>query len=318
MKRPDLTLDERYTIQLALLGNLLVDDIARALRRDRSTLYDEIKRGRRHRTGQYCPHRAQRRHNRARSRCGLNAKTKSATLWNHVYTKLKKGMTPDEIAGRLNVTGVSTPITAQGIYQHIYRHQWQRWLKSYKRRQHMNRPAKRKWHGTAKRIQERSLDAALRIEFGHFEVDSMIGKRSDKKRTLVIVERQSLYTFLLVVRNTNALLIAKRLKRCLESTGLPFLSLTSDRGWEFSALGDVMPDKAFICDPHQPNQRGTNENQIGRLRLDLPKGVSMNNLTARKLKRIQHAHNNIPRAALGYLTPFEVAFDCPPPVGSCC
>jgi IS30 family transposase len=38
----------------------------------------------------------------------------------------------------------------------------------------------------------------------------------------------------------------------------------------------------------------------------------------KKLKRIADAHNDTPRAALGYWTPTEVAFNCPPPVGSCC
>ena len=33
------------------------------------------------------------------------------------------------------------------------------------------------------------------------------------------------------------------------------------------------PGKAYVCDPRQPNQRGTNENPIGRLRADLPKGM---------------------------------------------
>lgn len=317
MKRPDLTLDERYTVHNALLCGLSPREIARAIRRHPSTLYDELKRGRRHRGGPYCPHRAQRRHDRARQRCGLNAKTKSEATWQEVKAQLKMGKTPDDISGRLKLIKSPMQVSAQGIYQHVYRYQWQCWLKSVKRRKHLKRPARRRWHGSAKQIQERPLDAALRIEFGHYEVDSMIGMRRDKKRTLVLVERQSLYTFLLVVRNTNAKSIARKLKRCLEASGLPFLSLTSDRGWEFTALGDVMPGQAYICDPHQPNQRGTNENQIGRLRLDLPKGVSMDNLTARKLKRIADKHNHNPRAALGYLTPHEVAFDCPPPVGSC-
>ena len=318
MKRPDLTLDERYTIHNALLCGLPTCEIARAIRRHTSTVYDELKRGRRHRCGQYCPHRAQRRHDRARQRSGLNAKTKSDAVWNEVKTQLKMGKTPDDISGRLRLIQSPMQVSAQGIYRHIHCHHWQRWLKSIKRRKHLQRPARRPWNGSAKRIQERSHDAALRIEFGHYEVDSMIGKRSDKKRTLVIVERQSLYIFLLVVRNTNAKSIARKLKRCLTASGLPFLSLTSDRGWEFTALGDVMPEHAYICDPHQPNQRGTNENQIGRLRLELPKGITMDNLTATKLNRIAYKHNHNPRAVLGYWTPHEVAFDCPPLVGSCC
>jgi transposase, IS30 family len=315
MRRSDLTLDERYLIQNALLGGLNPDEIARLIRRDRSTLYDEVKRGRRHRCGQYCPHRAQRRHDRARRRCGRNAPVKPTALWQEVKTELKAGKTPDEIAGRLKLLNAPDCISAQGIYQHIWRHQWQRWLKSVKRRQHLKRPARRPWNGSAQAIQARPHDAALRIEFGHFEVDSMIGKRSDKKRVVVVVERQSLYTLLLRVKHPSAKSVARRLRRCLAACGLPFLSVTSDRGWEFTALDDYLPGKVYVCDPHAPNQRGTNENQIGRLRLDLPKGISVDNVSAAKLKRIAHKHNHTPRKALGYWTPYEVAFDCPPPVG---
>ena len=318
MKRSDLTLNERYLIHNAVLCGLTPDEMARALRRDRSTIYDELKRGRRHRRGQYCPHRAQRRHDRSRQRCGRNAPGKSATLWQVVDRQLKAGKTPEEIAGRLKCIRAPVQVSMQAIYDHVWRHQRRHWLKSVRRRKHLKRPARRSWNGSAMPIQERSLDAALRIEFGHFEVDSMIGKRADRKRVVVVVERQSLFTCLLLVNHLSAKSVARQLKRRLATCGLPFLSLTSDRGWEFTALADYMPGKAYVCDPHAPNQRGTNENQIGRLRLDLPKGVSMNTLRTSKLKRIEHKHNHTPRKALGYLTPFEVAFDRPPPVGICC
>lgn len=315
MRRSDLTLDERYLIHNALLGGLKPDEIAGVIRRDRSTIFDEVKRGCRHRRGQYCPHRAQRRHDRARLRCGRNAHGKPMALWQGVKKELKAGKTPDEIAGRLRLLNASDCVSTQGIYQHTWRHQWQRWLKSVMRRKHLKRPARRPWNGSAQPIQARSHDAALRIEFGHFEIDSMVGKRTDKKRVVVVVERQSLYTLLLRVKHLSAKSVARQLRRCLAACGLPFLSVTSDRGWEFTALDDYMPGKVYVCDPHAPNQRGTNENQIGRLRLDLPKGISVDNLSAAKLKRIAHKHNHTPRKALGYWTPFEVAFDCPPPVG---
>lgn len=315
MKRSDLTLDERYLIQNALLGGLMPDEIATVIRRHRSTIYDEIKRGCRHRRGQYCPHRSQRRRDRARLRCGGNGQGKPMALWQEVKKELKAGKTPDEIAGRLKLLHASGGVSEQGIYKHIWRHQWQRWIKSVRRRKHLKRPARRLWNGSAQPIQARSHDAALRIEFGHFEVDSMVGKRTDKKRVVVVVERQSLYTLLLRVKHLSAKSVARQLRRVLATCGLPLLSLTSDRGWEFTALNDYMPGKVYVCDPHAPNQRGTNENQIGRLRLDLPKGVSVDNFSAAKLQRIAHKHNHTPRKALGYWTPFEVAFDCPPPVG---
>lgn len=312
MKRPDLSLDERYLIHNGVLGGFTAPQIGLMLRRHRACISAELKRGLVR--GHYCPHAAQRRHDRARRRCGLNARGKSAALWQQVKAELKRGRTPDEIAGQLAFVRQTPQISFQAIYQGIKRYQWQRWLKSVRRRKHLKRPARRPYSGTAQPIRERSINAALRIEFGHVEADSMHGKKSDHQQVIVIVERQSLFTVLLLVKQRNAARIARQIKARLQSWGLPFLSITTDRGWEFSAIGDVFNDKAYVCDPNQPNQRGTNENQIGRLRIELPKGVSMNNLSAAKLKRIENKHNHTPRKALGYRTPFEVAFACSPHV----
>jgi len=312
MKRPDLTLDERYLIHNAVLGDLAVSEIGRMLRRHRSCIDSELKRG--NVRGRYCPHAAQRRSDKARLRCGRNAPGKEAALWQSVKAGLKLGMTPDEIAGRMSFEQKTPQISFQAVYQGIKRYQWQRWLKSVKRRKHLKRPARRPYTGHAKPIRERAEDANLRIEFGHVEADSMHGKKSDDKQVIVIVERQSLFTTLLLVTRRNAERIARQIKARLQTWGLPFLSVTTDRGWEFSALGDVFDGQAYVCDPHQPNQRGTNENQIGRLRIELPKGVSMNNVTSAKLKKIENIHNHTPRKALGYRTPYEIAFQCPPHV----
>jgi transposase, IS30 family len=312
MKRPDLTLDERYLIHNAVLGGLATSEIGRMLRRHRSCIDTELKRGKVR--GRYCPHAAQRRRDKARRRCGRNARGKDAALWRRVKAGVKRGMTPDEIAGRMAFEQKASQISFQAVYQGIKRYQWQRWLKSVKRRKHLKRPARRPYNGRAKPIGERAEDADLRIEFGHVEADSMHGKKSDDKQVIVIVERQSLYTTLLLATRRNAKRIARQIKARMQTWGLPFLSVTTDRGWEFSALGDVFEGQAYVCDPHQPNQRGTNENQIGRLRIELPKGVSMNKVTSAKLKKIENKHNHTPRKALGYLTPYEVAFQCPPHV----
>jgi transposase, IS30 family len=312
MKRPDLTLEERYLIHHAVLGGLAVSETARLLRRHRSCIDAEIKRGQVR--GHYCPHAAQRRRDRARWRCGRNAAGKPARLWQGVKAGLKIGFTPDEVAGRLVMEDEGAQISFQAIYRGIQRYQWRHWLKSVKRRQHLKRPARHPYAGKAKPIRQRPEEASLRIAFGHVEVDSMHGKKSDRKQVIVLVERQSLYTLLMLVNKQNAERIARQIKERLDSSGLCWCSVTSDRGWEFSALGEVFDGKAYVCDPHQPNQRGTNENQIGRLRIELPKGVSLDRLTASKLKKIEHKHNHTPRKALGYLTPYEVAFHYSPHV----
>ena len=106
------------------------------------------------------------------------------------------------------------------------------------------------------------------------------------------------------------------MKRRLDGNGIAFMSVTTDRGSEFQATGDILGDKAFVCDAYSPNQRGTNENQIGMLRRDLPKGMTLDNLTHATVRKIENKYNDTPRKCLGFRTPSEVVFGHPPRVGT--
>ena len=181
------------------------------------------------------------------------------------------------------------------------RYAWHQQLYSARVRRRLKRPAKRPYTGRAKRIGERAAEVLTRIELGDWEADCALGKKRDLKRIIVLVERQSLYEALVLLPRHNAKLTAQLIAKTFARSTLPFNTVTTDRGTEFAAMGDVFPDKAYVCDAYRPNQRGTNENQIGRLRADLPKGASMDNLTQAKLNKIQYKHNHTPRKCLGFL-----------------
>lgn len=315
MSRSPLTLEERYLIHAGFVGKLPVAQMARELRRDRSVIYDEYHRGR-DAVGHYCPHRGQRYRDAASARSAANVLGKRAQVWQEVKVLIKQGWSPEQISGRRALLGDADTVSIQGIYGTVERYGWGKWLHTARLRRHLKRPARRKWNGSAPSIHERDKDVRLRIDIGHWEADTAVGKRKDKKRLLVMVERQSLYLQLAPLNRIEAALTARVMKRHLDTCGIPFNSVATDRGTEFRATGDVMPGKAFVCDPHAPDQRGTNENQIGMLRVDLPKGVSMENLTPAKCRRLEAKYNHRPRKCLGFLTPYEVAFNCQPLVGT--
>lgn len=313
MKRTHLTLDERYLIHACLVARWSMNEIAAEVSRHRSTLYAEIRRGH-NKAGHYCPHHAQRSSDAARAASVANAPCKSAAEWAKVGTQLKGGHSPEQISGRRQLLHDACPISPQAIYNATVRNNWTHHLYRSRVRRLLKRPAPRPWQGTAKSVHERDPEVHLRIGIGDWEADCALGKKRDKQRTLVLVERQSLYEQLVLLPNGTAKATAQRLKKALLGSGLPFRSVTTDRGSEFSTLGAMFPDQAYACDAYQPNQRGTNENQIGRLRADLPKGQSRDKLTQARLTRIQDKHNHTPRKCLGFLTPHEVAFNCSPRV----
>ena len=315
MNRSPLTLEERYLIHAGFVAKLPFAAIARELSRDRSVIYDEYHRGR-DAAGSYCPHRAQRHRNAASARSAANARCKPVETWQEVKQLIKQGWSPEQISGRRRLLDHPTSVSFQAIHQAAKRLGWERWLHTARLRKHLKRPARRPWNGSAQSIHQRGKDVQSRVDIGHWEADTATGKQKDQKRLLVMNERQSLYMQLGLLNRAEATPTAQMMKRRLDNCGVPFESVTTDRGAEFRATGDVMVGKAFVCDPHAPNQRGTNENQIGMLRVDLPKGVSMENLTPARLRRLEHKYNHRPRKCLGFLTPHEVAFHCPPLVGT--
>ena len=313
MSGPCLTYEERYQIHAGLMARLPIAVIAEGLGRHRSSLYDEIKRGGGRR---YCPERAQRHRNARRARSAANGQRKPAAAWRQVGRQLSQGWSPEQISGRRTLLRDPVSISTPAIYAAVARFQWTARLYRARLRQHLKRPARRLWCGTAQSIHVRAQEVFARLHIGHWEADTAVGKKKDAQRLLVMVERQSLYMELVLLRRYEAELTGQAMARRLGRNGIAFTSVATDRGTEFTTTGKVFKEKAFACDPHAPNQRGTNENQIGMIRPDFPKGVSMDDLTPARVRRLQQKYNHRPRKSLGYLTPYEVAFNCPPLVGT--
>lgn len=315
MSGSTLTLEERYLIHAGTVAKLRVADIAKQLRRNRSSIYDELKRGQ-DSAGAYCAHRGQQAREAASARSAANVVGKSCAQWRSIKASLEKGWTPEQICGRRAFLKSAAPISFQAIYATTKRNGWEHLLPTARARRNLKRPARRPWSGRARPIQERDPDVGMRHQIGNWEADTMTGKKKDSKRLLVMCERQSLYMNLALLNSAEAKPTARSMKRRLETNGIAFLSVTTDRGSEFCATGEAMGGKAFVCDAYTPNQRGTNENQIGMLRRDLPKGMTMDNLTRADVRKLEHKYNNTPRKCLGFRTPSEVVFGHPPRVGT--
>lgn len=307
-----LTLEERYQFFEYRLAELPMTQIATLMARDRSNLYDELKRCAK---GKYCPVLAQAHRVETQATSAANGPRKPARVKQAIKRRLDEDWSPDQISGRFELLQ-KEGMSRQGIYDLAYREGWEKQL----RRRQMNggKPyhPRKLWTGSAKSIHERDKDVMDRDQIGHWETDTVTGRKSDQQRVLASHERQSLYAKFRLLKTVRAKKVARCLRRDIVEAGLPFESITSDRGPEFMALGDEFPEQAFVCDPYQPNQRATNENQIGPLRQYLPKGKSADKLTQRQLKKYQDKLNHRPRKCLGYLTPHEVMFKCYPTVGN--
>ncbi len=236
---------------------------------------------------------------------------KDAVLQEHVRKKLKKGWSPEVIAGRLKKKHGRAVVSHETIYRWAYAEGLVASLPRGKPRRHRRRYRLKASRGTqglglVPKIEDRPKAVSSRSRFGDWEGDSMLGRR--KKGAIICVqqERRSRFVLFSKCRDKSASQTRKAVRRKLTrvSPGLR-RTLTLDRGTE-NAEWDTFGLPVFFCDPYSSWQKGSVENVIGLLRRYLPKGRDLATITPKQLKALQDTLNHRPRPCLGFKTPHEV------------
>ena len=88
-----------------------------------------------------------------------------------------------------------------------------------------------------------------------------------------------------------------------DDTGIPILSLTTDQGYEFSALPALLPDCLYACDPGKAVPKGQLEHMNKLIRQYILKGTSLRYTTQPKLDWIANELNQRPRTRFGWISP---------------
>ncbi|HAY1435846.1 TPA: IS30 family transposase, partial [Enterococcus faecium] len=164
-------------------------------------------------------------------------------------------------------------------------------------------------------IHERnSLYPHLTKEFGHLEVDTIVGVKH-KSAVITLVECLSKVIITLKPTGRRAEDIENRLNDWFKS--MPkhlFKSMTFDCGKEFSnwrSISNSNDIAIFFADPGTPSQRGLNEHSNGLLRRDgLPKTMDFRDTDETFIQSVASKRNHIPRKSLNYRTPLEVFLSC--------
>lgn len=314
-----LTLAEREEISRAVAAGQSIRSMATQLGRAPSTISREIKRNgglERYRANQ-ADQAAWDRTRRPKA-CKL---AENRTLAHIVTDKLQLQWSPAQIAGWLKRTYTGDEnyqVSHETIYRSLFiqaRGALKKELLQHLRR---TRAMRRSRHHTQKTdnhgritdtvsISERPATVEDRAVPGHWEGDLLCGSKNSQIATLV--ERQSRYVMLVKLASkdtetvTNALIKnARKLPQEL------YQSLTWDRGKEmadhkrFTVATDI---KVYFCDPHNPWQRGTNENTNGLLRQYFPKGIDLSAYSQAKLNAVAQKLNGRPRKTLNYETPAQ-------------
>lgn len=179
------------------------------------------------------------------------------------------------------------------------------------RRKHATRKNKRIFGAS---IEERPEIASSRTEFGHWEIDTVVGHRAGKESVvLTLVEKVTDYYIAIKIpgKTSEAVLAAMEVLReeyGEEFFALVFKTITADNGSEFEGLSDLEAYgvKVFFAHPYSSWERPQNERHNRMFRRYVPKGVFIDSFTAEQILMFADDMNALPRRNLGYSTPEEL------------
>jgi IS30 family transposase len=315
-----VTRDERSQIRLLKAMRYCVSDIAKQLKRHRSTISREIKRnsGLRSYTTKQADSKAMER----RSAASRKPKKMTAGLRDLISNGIKEGWAPEQVSGYFKLEG--TMISQESIYKMI-REDKESGGELYKHLRHRGKRYKKRLNGQkAGRgcipgridISERPEIVEKKIRIGDWEADTIIGAKNQGV-ILSNVDRHSKFVLLRNLRSKHAGGVVEAFDTMMK--GLIVHTITFDNGKEFAGhekIASMLHASCYFARPYHSWERGLNEHTNGLVRQYLPKSSNLNNVTDEELALVEERLNHRPRKVLGYKTPYEVFYQMPDPVAS--
>ncbi len=156
-------------------------------------------------------------------------------------------------------------------------------------------------------ISERPEYINAREEYGHWELDTVVGKQGTKVVLMVLTERKTREEIITKISSKSQSCIVEELNKLERSMKEEFYekfkTITCDNGcenldyegMENSILGERKRTKVYYAHPYSSFERGTNENANKLIRRFIPKGTDISEYTEEEIKRIENWINNYPR-----------------------
>lgn len=333
-----LKYSDRIRIEAWLRAKISVQEIADMLHVHRSTIYREIKRGQyEHLNSDYT---VEKRYSPeiAQKYCDENLQVRGTQLKignDYKYAEyiekkiIEENYSPEAVLGELRVQNrakdFSVSICIRTLYNYIDKGVFLNLtnknlpVKRNKKRGYKKvRVQKRASVGTS--IEERPEYIKDRKEFGHWEMDSVVGKRGKSKNTfLVLTERKTRNEIIFKLPDHSATEVVKAVDRLEITWGSMFSdvfkTITVDNGTEFSYFNELersctKPDekrtKVYYCHPYSSWERGSNENNNKMVRRIVPKGTNFDSMTDDEVLDMQIWINGYPRRIHDYHSAAEL------------
>lgn len=166
-------------------------------------------------------------------------------------------------------------------------------------------------------IEKRPEEVDKRLVFGHFELDTVVGKRGGIHECLMtLTERKTRFEMVFKLQAKTAKEVVNKFNEIKifmkKNFNKVFKSITTDNGSEFSDFLEIIKDtkaKIYFCHPYCSGEKGTNEKSNSMIRYFIPKGKLIENYSYADINDIVKWMNNYPRKILNYKTPLEALLE---------
>lgn len=338
-KNKHLTLRERYTIEILLKEDKSPLEISKRLGKSKRTIEREIAKGTVELLNsdltyrkEYCADTGQMIYERNGRNKGPNLKIgKDHRLVKHIEEKIVKGKySPDAIIGEINSKGLEfeTKICTKTLYNYIDRGDVFLNVSNkdlpvkktgIKRNYKKVKIPHKNLKGTS--IEERPKEVDKREEYGHWEMDCVVGNKGGSGSVLLVLsERKTREEIILKIKNKTQAAVIKALdiieRRYGKEFKNKFKTITVDNGSEFLDYKGIERSvrnnknkrmKLYYAHPYSSWERGTNENINKLIRRFIPKGTDIAKISNKRIKYIEDWINNYPRRIFGYKSAKEMA-----------
>lgn len=233
----------------------------------------------------------------------------------YVIQHLKRGLSPEAVAGRMRYEGQPFCASEKSIYAFLYSPYGQRWCRYLKSRRYSRR--KRRGVKPKRSLIPNKISIHQRPkvgkEYGHFEADTVVsGKKTGSRVALsVLYELKSMCIDARKIGTVSPRLHTKAQIAMLKKFK-HIRSVTQDNGIEnvdHELLKKKFATSTYFCDPHAPWQKPGIENANKLIRRFIPKGSDISLYSPAFIRWMVKKLNDTPRKALEWKTPNEVLQD---------
>jgi transposase, IS30 family len=299
-----LSITERDEIQILLSKWFSNREIAKALWRRHKTIDDEIKNN-----SVKWKYDAQKANHKAyvrRLSCKKTLKKIRVNddLENFVRENLKEDWSPEEVSWSWNAVHKHLHISTPTIYKYTYSKFW------YGLTEHLytkrTRPKKRRHKTKRQNIKYRTfIDfrpkiIGLKREFGHYECDLIMWKKSSPFCLLVLIEMKTRFKIVHLLPNKWSDYVEELLHKYIKKYSIK--SITFDNWSEFADHFKLWIP-TYFCHAHSPREKPQVERWNRDIRWYFPKWTDFSKVTQEQIDFAVQKINNRPMKCLKYQTP---------------